>query len=217
MKSGVKNAASKIGDVTEDMFKKAPETPEPQHGTPVSVASPLDRATVNKMPGGKELSDEAFNTLQKHVGDTIPAGSTSKNTVMRAVRPVLKTIDDTGAAMDKLIQSAPDLKTSLLEDPSSTVLQDIQDIRENLPLKEEDPTNKVVDKQVQAYYDALNSKDPKELLTARRKLGNQIDWANINWNPETAGDVANTTKVKLYHAMGLKNIDVAAAAIAEEF
>ena len=175
-----------------------PSLPKPQHGTPVSVRLPLDRATVNNLPGGKELSDEAFNTLQKHVGDTIPAGSTPKNTVMRAVRPVLKTIDDTCAAMDKLIQNAPDLKTSLIEDPNSTTLKDIEDIRENLSIGgADDATNKAVDKQVEAYHDVLNSRDPKDLLAARRKLGNQIDWANINWNPETAGDVSNTTKVKL--------------------
>jgi hypothetical protein len=196
--------AAEAGEVTEGHFKKAAEPPQPQHGKPVEVASPLDRATINNMPGGKDLSPEAVDTLHQHVGDTIPVGSTAKNTVMRAVEPVQKALTDTGIKMNKVIANAPEFATSTLGDTESTLLKDVADIRENLPTKEDDPLNKVVDKQVEAAYPALNSTNPAEVLAYRRKLGTQIDWNNIVRNPETSGEAANLTKVKIYNSLGNK-------------
>ena len=203
-KTAEADKAAEAGEVTEGHFKKAAEPPQPQHGKPVEVASPLDRATINNMPGGKDLSPEAVDTLHQHVGDTIPVGSTAKNTVMRAVEPVQKALTDTGIKMNKVIANAPEFSTSTLGDTESTLLKDVADIRENLPTKEDDPLNKVVDKQVEAAYPALNSTNPAEVLAYRRKLGTQIDWNNIVRNPETSGEAANLTKVKIYNSLGNK-------------
>jgi hypothetical protein len=198
-----KTAATEIPEIKGEWFTKL-EAPQPQHGTPVSVESPFDRATINNLPGGKDLSEEAVNTLKGYTGDTIPVGSTAKNTLMRAVTPVQRTLEETGLKMNQVIAEAEPFKSSVLTDPTSTLIQDLAKMRENLPLREEDPLNKVVDKQLEAAYPALESTEPSEVLALRRKLGTQIDWNNITRNPETAGEAKNLTQVKIYNALGEK-------------
>ena len=197
-----------IGDVTEGHFTKAEPGAIPQHGTPVETPQPLDRATVDKLPGGKNLSTEAFDALKEDIGGTegqeIEAGSSAKNAMHKASAPVQKTLTDTGLEMNKVIQSAPAFKTSTIADPNSTLLSDIDSVRDNLPLKLDDPANKAVDVQMQAAYPALESTNPAEVLAYRRKLGNQIDWSNITNSPETPGEAKNLAQVKIYSALGNK-------------
>ena len=75
----------------------------------------------------------------------------------------------------------------------------------NLPLKLDDPMNKVVDTQLQAAYPVLESTDPSEVLAYRRKIGGQIDWSNLTNSPETSGEAKNLTQSrKIYNALGNK-------------
>ena len=189
-------------------FTYREETPAPQHGTPVKVASPLDNPTIVKSLGGKDLSPEGLKTLKQHVGGTpgaeIEVGSTPKNTLYKAVGPVQKTLQETGVKVARVIADAPEFEKSTIADPSSTILKDLTDVRDNLPLREDDPLNKVVDKQLESAYPALESTSPQEILSARRVLGGQIDWSNITNSPETAGEVKNLTQAKIYHALGNK-------------
>jgi hypothetical protein len=197
-----------VAEVTPEHFTYREPTPAPQHGEPFKTPAPLDNPTIVKSLGGKDLSPEAINTLKQHVGGTpgaeIEVGSTPKNTVMKAVEPMQKTLAETGIKMNKVIQNAPAFKSSVLADTNSTLLQDIADLRDNLPLKADDPLNKVFDKQVEAAYDVLNSTDPKEVLAYRRKLGSQIDWSDIRQSPETTKDAKDLVQAKIYRALGEK-------------
>jgi hypothetical protein len=228
------------------MLTKVEHGPIPQHGTPVDTSQPFDRATVDKLAGGRNLSDEAFKTLKQHVSDTsdhalfqdskgdihsvpaseldkeramdknltvlsrtpagtdIEAGSTPKNLLHKLSEPVQKTLTDTGLKMNQVVQKAPAFKTSTIADPTTNLLKDIDDVRDNLPLKLNDPLNRVVDTQMEAAYPVLESTDPSEVLAYRRKLGSQIDWANITHSPETAGEAKNLAQAKIYNALGTK-------------
>ena len=198
--------AASIKPVDPAQFVYREPTPVPQHGAPVEVASPLDNATINRLPGGKDLSAKAVETLKKHIGGTpgaeIEVGSSPKNTLFKAVEPVQNTIKETGLKMNDLIQKAPDFKTSIKQD--ATFDEQIDKVRDNLPGGDEEKLNAAIDKEIQSADAALESKDPKEVLSYRRKLGSQIDWNDIPRNPETPAEVQNVTKVKLYHALGDK-------------
>ena len=200
--------AAKIAELTPEHFTYREPTATPQHGTPVKAAQPLDNATIDRMPGGKDLSPEAKDLVRQHVGgeagQEIQVGSSPKNTLVKAVAPMHKAITETGLAMNDVISKAAPFKSSTISDPSSSFLQDITDLRDNLPLKADDPLNKVIDTQVQAAYPALESTDPAEVLAARRKLGTQIDWNNIVHSPETAGEAKNLAQSKIYNALGNK-------------
>lgn len=200
--------AKPVGEVSEGHFTKAKPGPIPQHGMPVETAQPLDRATVDKLAGGKNLSTDAFNTLRKHVGgpagEEIQVGSNPKNLLHSVSEPVQKTLTNTGLKINKAIQDAPAFKTNTLADTSSTLLKDIDDVRDNLPLKLDDPLNRVIDTQVQAAYPVLEATNPSEVLAYRRKIGSQIDWGNITNSPETAGEAKNLIQAKIYTALGNK-------------
>jgi hypothetical protein len=195
-------AAPELGDVTEGHFTKMPDAPKPQHGTPVTVETPLDNATINNMSGGKDLSKDAVTTLKGYVGDKIPIGSTAKNTVMKAVEPVQKTLQETGLTMNKLIEDAPAFKTTIMQDGKFD--EAIDAVRDNLPGGDEEKLNATIDKEIQNAQDVLRSTDPREVLAYRRKLGTTIDWNDVPRNPETTGEVQNVAKIKIYHALGDK-------------
>jgi heterodisulfide reductase subunit C len=201
-------SAPTVQPIKAENFVYKENPPAPQHGEPFKSPAPLDNPTIVKSLGGKDLSPEAVNTLKKHVGGTpgaeIEVGSTPKNTVIKAVEPMQKTLTETGIKMNQAIQNAPAFKSSVLADGNSTLLKDIEDLRDNLPLKSEDPLNKVFDKQVEAAYDVLNSTDPKEVLAYRRKLGSQIDWSDIRQSPETTKDAKDLVQAKIYRALGTK-------------
>ena len=104
--------------------------------------------------------------------------------------------------MNDLIQKAPEFKSSIKDD--ATFDEIIDKVRDNLPGGDEEKLNAAIDKEIQSADGALDSRDPKEVLAYRRKLGSQIDWNDIPRNPETPAEVQNVTKVKLYRALGDK-------------
>ena len=114
----VGEVASKTADaIKPEWLTKRPEiaaADSPAHQS--RLESPLDGPTVGKQLGGKDLSAEALKTLQGHVGETIPVGSTAKNMLMKAVEPVTKTINDTASKMNDIVQKAPKFTTSVMHD-----------------------------------------------------------------------------------------------------
>jgi len=58
-------AADKIQDLKPEWLTKRDPTPEPQHGAPVRVETPLDSASISKSLGGKNLSNDAVKNAAK--------------------------------------------------------------------------------------------------------------------------------------------------------
>jgi len=196
----------KAGELKPEFLTKRPETPAPQHGAPVKVESPLDGPTVGKQLGGKDLSQEALDTLQKHVGEKIPVGSTAKNRLTAAVEPTANAINETASKMNKIVNDAPNFTTSVMQDNvfgEGKFTDEIEALKKNLP-----PSVKTLAGDVDAVMEdadkALNSNDPSEVLEYRRKLGNQIDWDKIEKNPTTPAEIQNATRAKVYRALGEK-------------
>jgi hypothetical protein len=204
----IKQAATKtVEAITPDQLAKRPETPAPQHGVPVKVESPLDGPTVGKQLGGKDLSQEALDALQKHVGDKIPVGSTAKNRLTAAVEPTLNAISETASKMNKTVNDAPSFTTSVMQDNvfgEGKFTDEIEAVKKNLPPSVREALSPDVDAVMEDADKALNSSDPSEVLEYRRKLGNQIDWDKIEKNPTTAGEVQNAARAKVYRALGEK-------------
>lgn len=189
--------------IKDEQFVYREPTPEPQHGKPVKVASPLDNATINRMPGGKDLSAEAIKTLKTHIGGTpgeeIEIGSTPKNTVLKAVRPVNKTIAWTGKQVEAIVQAAEPFEESIMQE--GKVDEVLDKVRDGLPAADEEKLNATIDKELQSADEALRSKEPTEILAYRRKLGDLINWNDIPKNPSTPGEVQNVTRAKIYRVI----------------
>jgi hypothetical protein len=202
--SGAQNTAEAI---KPEWLTKRAETAPAQHGTPSRVEAPLDGPTVGKQLGGKDLSAEALETLQQHVGETIPAGSNAKNMLTKAVEPVVKTINETASKMNKTVADAHPFTTSVLQDNvfgEGSLTNQIDEIKKNLPPSVKEGLSADVDAVMQDADEALNSTDPASVLEARRKLGNKIDWDDIVKNPTTAAEVQNAARAKVYRALGEK-------------
>lgn len=187
-------------EVNPEQFIYREAGPAPQHGTPVKVASPLDNATINKLPGGKDLSPEAVETLKKHIGGTpgkeIEVGSTPKNTLLKSVHPVQETIANTGSKMNSLVENAPEFEKSIKQ--SRKFGKTVSELRQQLPGGDEERLNKAIDKEVENAQEAINTTNPQTILSYRRKLGSQINWNDIPKNPETPGEVQNVAKARIY-------------------
>jgi hypothetical protein len=196
-------AATGIAEVNPEQFVYREPTPAPQHGSPVKVGSPLDNATINRLPGGKDLSPDAVKTLKEHIGGTpgeeIEVGSTPKNTLLRAVGPVRKTLADTGVKLNEAVAQAPPFEHSIVQE--GKIHEAIDGVIDNLPGGDEERLTKTVEKEMESADSALSSKDPKEVLAYRRKLGSQIDWNNIVKNPDTPGETQNLARAKIYRAL----------------
>jgi hypothetical protein len=202
-------AADKINtmEVRPEALTKRPETPAPQHGTPVKVESPLDGPTVGKQLGGKDLSQEALDALNKHAGDKIPVGGTAKGQLMKAVEPVQRTINETASKMNGIVQNAKPFTTSVMQDSvfgEGKLQADIDAVKENIPPSVREALSKDIDGVMKDADKALNSNDPAEVLEYRRQLGNKIDWDSIEKNPSTPAEVQNAARVKVYRAIGEK-------------
>jgi hypothetical protein len=209
--SKIKELPSKAVETAQDIkpewLTKRAETPSPQHGAPVKVESPLDGPTVGKQLGGKDLSQEALDALQDHVGDKIPVGSTAKNRLTAAVEPVTKAISDTASKMNNLVRDAHSFTTSVAQDNvfgEGTLNTAIDQIKNNLPPSVRENLSGDIDAVIQDADKALNSTSPAEVLEARRKLGNSIDWDRIERNPSTPAEAQNVAKAKVYRALGDK-------------
>jgi hypothetical protein len=202
--SKIKGAAD---PVTPESLTKRAETPAPQHGAPVRVESPLDGPTVGKQLGGKDLSQEALDALQEHVGDKIAVGSTAKNMLMKAVEPISRKISETSSQMNDVVQKAPQFTTSVMQDNvfgEGSFTSEIETLKKNLPASVRESLAKDVDAVVEDADKVLNSNDPAEVLEQRRLLGKRIDWDKIEKNPSTPTEVQNLARVKVYQALGDK-------------
>jgi len=153
------------------------------------------------------LSTGALNTLQGHVGDTIPVGSTAKNMLTKAVEPVTKTITDTVSKMNDVVQKAPKFTTSVMQDNvfgEGSLTDTIDKMKQNVPPSVREALGKDIDAVMQDADKALNSQDPTQVLEYRRQLGKQIDWDQIEKNPSTPKEVQNAARAKVYRAIGDK-------------
>jgi len=196
-----------VQDITPESLTKRPETPAPQHGTPVRVESPLDGPTVGKQLGGKDLSQKALDALQKHAGDKIPVGSTAKNRLMAAVEPVSRTIAETSSKMNDVVKDAPSFTTSVMQDGvfgEGQFTDEIESLKKSLPPSVSGSLGKDVDAIMEDADKVLNSTNPSEVLEYRRQLGRHIDWDKIEKNPTTPAEVQNRARVKIYKAIGDK-------------
>ena len=194
-------------EIKPEWLTKRADTPAPQHGAPVKVESPLDGPTVGKQLGGKDLSQEALDALQDHVGDKIPVGSTAKNRLTAAVEPVTKAISDTASKMNNLVRDAHSFTTSVAQDNvfgEGALNTAIDQIKNNLPPSVRENLSGDIDAVMHDADKALNSTSPAEVLEARRKLGNSIDWDRIERNPSTPAEAQNLAKAKVYRALGDK-------------
>jgi hypothetical protein len=169
--------------------------------------SPLGGPTVGKQLGGKDLSSDALSTLQKHVSDQIPVGSTAINRLTAAVEPVTKAIADTSSKMNSLVQDAPQFTTSVMQDNvfgEGALTKDIESMKNNLPPSVRKPLGEDIDAVMADMDKALNATDPAEVLEQRRLLGKKIDWDRLENNPTTPAEVQNLARAKVYKALGDK-------------
>lgn len=196
-------------EILPEWITKRAEVPTPMHGPANPVAAPLDAPTVSAKLGGKDLSDDALDALRSHVGDTIPAGSSAKNRFVAAVKPVKDAIEEASAKMNQTIQNAPHFTTSVAQDNGlaggqGTLNETIDAMKgelENTTLKKH---IKDINAVVSDADKALNSTDPREVLEARRVLGNKIKWDDLTEQPGTATEFKNWTQAKIYKALGDK-------------
>lgn len=200
-------ATKSVEAIKPEWLTKRPETPAAQHGTPVTVESPLDSATVGKQIGGKDLSQEALDALHGHVGENIPVGSTAKNRLVASVEPVTRTINETALKMNDVVQKAPSFTTSVMQDNvfgDAKFTDEIETLKKNIPPSVREGLSADVDDVMKDADKALNSNDPQEILEYRRQIGKQIDWDDIQKNPTTPKEVQNAARVKVYKAIGDK-------------
>ena len=207
----IKNVPAKIAQTAQDIkpewLTKRGETPAPQHGAPVKVESPLDGPTVGKQLGGKDLSQEALDVLNQHAGDTIPQGGSARNSLMKAVEPVQKTINESASKMNAVVKDAKPFTTSVMQDSvfgEGKLQSDIEGLNKNLPASDAEKLSRDIDGVMKDADKALNSNDPAEVLEYRRQLGNKIDWDKIEKNPSTPAEVQNAARAKVYKAIGEK-------------
>jgi hypothetical protein len=204
VKNAPKNIAAKIEEVKPEQLTRRAETPAAQHGTPLTVESPLDGPTVGKQLGGKDLSAGALKKLQEHVGETIPAGSTAKNRLMASVEPVAKNISENVSKMNQLVKDANRFTTSVMQDNvfgEGSLTTDLDNMKKSLPASDRVKLSADVDDVLEDADEALNSNDPAHVLEQRRILGNKIDWDAIEKNPSTPAEVQNAARARVYKAL----------------
>jgi hypothetical protein len=203
--SGAKNTAEAI---KPEWLSKRGEVPAAQHGAIARVESPLDSASVSSKLGGKDLSAESLQALQESAGSkTIAAGSSPKNVLMKAVQPTIEKISDLSSKINKIVADSHPLTTSVADDAGfseSNLNEDIEGMKKSLPPSVRENLAGDIDAVMEDADEALNSKDASQVLETRRKLGNLIDWSDINRNPTTPAEVTNTARVRVYRALGDK-------------
>lgn len=187
------------------------------HGTPTKSEQDFTNAVIANMRQGKNLGTEEVNLLKQYVGDKIQQGSTPMNTAIGAVKHVNDAINQAGTEMNRLISEAPAFTQSTIEgELGDSLLDDVQTYREGLPLGPDnreivkgspvgpltgDPLNEVFTKRLAGANEALTTTDPAEILKARRALGSNIDWQDINKHPETTQQAKNLIDARIYGAL----------------
>lgn len=198
--------AANITKATPEMFEPLPEPPQPMHGRPLEVESPLDSATISK-EGGKGLSPEAVEALQHRQGTVIPVGATTRNVLMRDVQPNSQVIEGLASKMNKMVEDAPSLEQNVWDTAGKdgkTISQRLNDLKLSIPASERDKAADNIADEIQNNVVALNSTDPREVLESRRQLGRRIDWENLTNLPETPKETVNSARALIYRALGEK-------------
>jgi hypothetical protein len=187
-----------VAPIDESQFKYREQGAAPQHGTPVKTAQPFDNATINKLPGGKDLSTEAVQTLKQHVGETIEPGSTPKNTLMKAVAPVNKVIQEQGLALNQALENAGPMKTNA----AAEVTQAIENLKKPLDLEAEKPLRDAMDSELAKARNAILSQNPVEVNNYIRELDKGIrDYSAPEGSVDTTGDARDAARVTIRRAL----------------
>jgi hypothetical protein len=150
--------------------KYVAEPPKPVT-SPVTVDTPLSDAVVRKSMGGKNLSEEARNTIREHAGDVVPKGSSPELQLIKTIKPVNEAIVTQGTALNEVLEKAGQFSTS----PASEIEAGISKLKENLPGGEEDRLGKAIDKEVNRAKDVMQSTSPLEINGYIRELDKRID------------------------------------------
>jgi hypothetical protein len=143
-------------------------------------------------------------TLQSHVGEKTPVGSTPKTQALAAAEPVQNLISQTSSKMNRIVRDAPQFTTNIETDAgfgNNNLTSEIEAIKKNLPASEKLKLSQDADAVLEDASDILKSTDPAKVVEYRRQLGNSIDWENISKNPETPKEVQNVTRAKVYRAI----------------
>lgn len=196
-----------------DVPKYEPDVPGPV--TPaVTLDTPLDDATIRKAMGGKDLSQEARDTLRDHVGDIIPRGSSPEVQLLKAVKPVNDAIVENGTALNDVLDGASDLDTNSFDPRSDNNIPDaISDLKENLPGSMEETLSKAIDKEVSRAEKAIGTTtDPTAINNYIRDLDNRISSYSAPEEPiDTAANAADATRVTIRRILRDKlNTDIPA-------
>jgi hypothetical protein len=180
-----------------------PKPPTPSAPTPkpvnahISVDMPFDNAVIRKLGGG-ELSPEAADVLKQKAGDTVPAGSSPQNHLLKAVAPINDTIKTQGLALNKVLEDAGQLSTA----PQARVDAALQTFRESLPGGTEEQFDQAIDKERKRVVDALDSTDPLEINKAKRDLDSRIkDFTKPEKPMNTPADAAEGARVIMRRAL----------------
>ena len=215
--------AGNLGPVTDAHFQEVPKTEIPQnfpHGKPVLGDQPFSNAVIAGMRQGRSLGTDEANLLREYVGDVVPSGSTPMNTAMGAVKHVNQSIRDTEQAMQDIITKAPEFDQSIVDSEmlhpgpgmptpprseiGNSLLEDLDTMKEKLPLGRSDPMAEAITHRTAVATEALRTKNPQELLNFRRDLGKGIDWANLQdiaKAPKTTQDVKQIADARIYQAI----------------
>ena len=181
--------------VTPDAPQAPAPTPKPV-STPVKVETPLDDATIRQNLGGKSLSADARDTIRQYAGNTIPAGSSAKNELLKTVRPVNQTISEQGAKLDAILEKAPPLQQSIGETGASDAI--LNDLKHNLPGGTEKTLGAAMDKEFTRYEDLLNSRDPQAINKGIRDIDQRINSYRAPEQPiDTPNDAADAARVTI--------------------
>src|ERR1700730_13134168 len=112
-------------------------------------ADPETLAVIRKLGGG-ELKPEAVDLIKHHSGETIPAGSSPENHLMKAVAPINENINKQGLALNKVLEDAGTMTSS----PKADVDAALEAFRKNLPGGTEEQFGKAIDKERARIADA---------------------------------------------------------------
>lgn len=165
---------------------------------PVSIDTSLDDATIRKAMGGKDLSQEARDTLREHAGDTIPRGSSPEVQLLKSVQPVNDAIVTNGTALNDILEGAPDLQTSIFDPRSDANIPDaISQLKENLPGGMEETLSKAIDKETDRASKAIGTTtSPIDLNNYIRELDKRISSYTAPEEPiDSPSSAADATRV----------------------
>jgi hypothetical protein len=167
------------GEAAIAKMKHTFSTPEePVYSTPtekpnfphVDVDTSFDDATIRKTVD-KDLRPDARQTLRDAAGDTIEAGSSPNNHLVKAVPQINDTITTNGLKLNQMVEDAGPLRNSYGE---GNYINDIAKLKEDLPASVQDQYAKDIDKEVARYGEAINSHDARQVLAAKRDLDARI-------------------------------------------